>query len=213
MNMAYFPFFIELKGKECLVVGGGDVAFRKIRELLPFGVNITVVSLEICESIRDLAGKYSGQMKLLCRGYEKKDLEQKFFVIAATDDEECNREISEYCRRERILVNVVDDKEKCSFYFPSLVKQGDIVAGFSSGGNSPALIKKLRQELQGQIPDYFGVLNERLGQIRPQVKKAFPTEQQRKQYYDLVIHKSREQSGALSIQEMEELIHKGFTQS
>ena len=74
MNMAYFPFFIELEGKECLVVGGGDVAFRKIRELLPFGVNITVVSLEICESIRDLAGKYSGQMKLLCRGYEKKDL-------------------------------------------------------------------------------------------------------------------------------------------
>lgn len=213
MHMAYFPFFIELEGKECLVVGGGDVAFRKIRELLPFGVNITVVSLKICESICDLAGEHPGQLQLLYRAYEKKDLEQKFFVIAATDNEECNREISEYCRLERILVNVVDDKEKCSFYFPSLVKQGDIVAGFSSGGNSPALIKKLRRELQGQIPEYFGELNERLGQIRPQVKAAFATEQQRKQYYNQVIHKSREESRALSIQEMEELIHKGFTQS
>ena len=197
--MAYFPFFVELEGKECLVVGGGDVAFRKIRELLPFGVNITVVSLEICESICNLAGEYPGQMKLLYREYKKADLEQKFFVIAATDDEQCNREISEYCRQEKILVNVVDDKEKCSFYFPSLVKQKDIVAGFSSGGNSPALIKELRRELQGQI--------------RPQVKKAFSTEQQRKQYYNQVIHKSREESRALSVQEMEELIHKGFTQS
>ena len=197
--MAYFPFFVELEGKECLVVGGGDVAFRKIRELLPFGVNITVVSLEICESICNLAGEYPGQMKLLYREYKKADLEQKFFVIAATDDEQCNREISEYCRQEKILVNVVDDKEKCSFYFPSLVKQKDIVAGFSSGGNSPALIKELRRELQGQI--------------RPQVKKAFSTEQQRKQYYNQVIHKSRKESRALSVQEMEELIHKGFTQS
>ena len=110
-------------------------------------------------------------------------------------------------------MNVVDDKEKCSFYFPSLVKQKDIVAGFSSGGNSPALIKELRRELQGQIPEYFGELNERLGQIRPQVKKAFSTEQQRKQYYNQVIHKSRKESRALSVQEMEELIHKGFTQS
>lgn len=211
--MAYFPFFIELEGKECLVVGGGDVAFRKIRELLPFGVNITVVSLEICESICDLAGEHPGQLQLLYRAYEKKDLEQKFFVIAATDDEQCNREISEYCQQERILVNVVDDKEKCSFYFPSLVKQGDIVAGFSSGGNSPALIKELRQELQGQIPEYLGQLNERLGQIRPQVKAAFATEQQRKQYYHLVIHKSREEDRALSLEEMTELIHKGFTQS
>lgn len=211
--MAYFPFFIELEGKECLVVGGGDVAFRKIRELLPFGVNITVVSLEICESIRDLADRYPGQMQLLCREYEMEDIQPAFFVIAATDDEQCNREISEYCRRERIFVNVVDDKEKCSFYFPSLVKQGDIVAGFSSGGNSPALIKELRRELEGQIPEYFGELNERLGQIRPLVKNAFATEQQRKQYYEGVIHKSREESGALSIQEMKELIHKGFTQS
>lgn len=211
--MAYFPFFIELEGKECLVVGGGDVAFRKIRELLPFGVNITVVSLEICESICDLAAEHPGQLQLLYRAYEKKDLEQKFFVIAATDDEQCNREISEYCQQERILVNVVDDKEKCSFYFPSLVKQGDIVAGFSSGGNSPALIKELRQELQGQIPEYLGQLNERLGQIRPQVKAAFATEQQRKQYYHLVIHKSREEDRALSLEEMTELIHKGFTQS
>lgn len=211
--MAYFPFFIELEGKECLVVGGGDVAFRKIRELLPFGVNITVVSLEICESICDLAAEHPGQLQLLYRAYEKKDLEQKFFVIAATDDEQCNREISEYCQQERILVNVVDDKGKCSFYFPSLVKQGDIVAGFSSGGNSPALIKELRQELQGQIPEYLGQLNERLGQIRPQVKAAFATEQQRKQYYHLVIHKSREEDRALSLEEMTELIHKGFTQS
>lgn len=210
--MAYFPFFIELEGKDCLVVGGGDVAFRKIRELLSFGVNITVVSPEICESICDLATEYSGQMQLLYRAYEKTDLEQKFCVIAATDDEQCNREVSEHCREKRILVNVVDDKEKCSFYFPSLVKQGDIIAGFSSGGNSPALIKELRRELQGQIPEYFGVLNERLGQIRPQVKASLATEQQRKKYYDQVIHKSKEESRALSIQEMEDLIHKGFTQ-
>ena len=189
--MAYFPFFIELEGKQCLVVGGGDVAFRKIRELAAENPKLTIV----------------------CREYEEKDLEGMFFVIAATDDEQCNCQISERCRQRRILVNVVDDKDKCSFYFPSLVKQGDIVAGFSSGGNSPALIKGLRRELQEQIPEYYGQLNAHLGQLRPAVKEHFDTEEQRKQFYRKVIHRSRELSRALSVPEMEEILHKGFTQN
>jgi len=211
-NMAYFPFFIELEGKQCLVVGGGDVAFRKIRELIPFGVSIRMVAPEICDAIRELAAEYP-KLTIVCREYEEKDLEGMFFVIAATDDEQCNCQISERCRQRRMLVNVVDDKDKCSFYFPSLVKQGDIVAGFSSGGNSPALIKGLRRELQEQIPEYYGQLNAHLGQLRPAVKEHFDTEEQRKQFYRKVIHRSRELSRALSVPEMEEILHKGFTQN
>jgi len=105
----------------------------------------------------------------------------------------------------------VDDKEKCSFYFPSLVKRKNIVAGFSSGGNSPALIKELRRQLQEQIPDYYGALNENLGQIRPMVRKAFRTEAERKQFYQSVIHRSEKLNRALEISEIQDMLHKSFT--
>ena len=209
--MSYFPFFIELEGRTCLIVGGGDVAFRKIRELLPFGVDIHVVSKEICESILQLRDSYPEQLHFSYRGFSEKDIEDVFFVIAATDDEICNEKISEICRQHKILVNVVDDKEKCSFYFPSLVKRKNIVAGFSSGGNSPALIKELRRKLQEQIPDYYGALNENLGQIRPMVRKVFPTEAERKQFYQSVIHRSEKLNRALEISEIQDMLHKSFT--
>ena len=109
--MGYFPFFIEIEEKDGLIVGGGNIAAHKIEKLKPFHPRLTVIAPKIGEEI-----KKDTSLVWKERRFSDEDVEGMSFVIAATDDEQCNREISEYCRRERILVNVVDDKEKCSFY-------------------------------------------------------------------------------------------------
>ena len=101
--MSYFPFFVEIKDKTCLVVGGGMVALRKIEKLLPFGVKITVVSPAFCAEIEEMT-----DIRKIQRPFEKKDIEGMLFVIGATDEEEVNGEISTLCREKHIPVNIVD---------------------------------------------------------------------------------------------------------
>lgn len=119
--MSYFPFFVEIGQKRCLVVGGGTVAFRKIEKLLPFGVEITVVSPSFCAEIEQTEG--------ICRirkEFQAEDVEDMCFVIGATDCEAVNARIAAVCHAKHIPVNIVDDAEKCSFFFPALVKRGRI---------------------------------------------------------------------------------------
>ena len=123
--MAYFPFFVDLQDKKCFIMGGGEVAYRKAAALLPFGAHIYIKALTYCEKLTSLKNTTKGQTKLtLAYGtFEEADLEGCQFVIAATDDRALNRKIAELCKEKNILINTVDDKELCSFYFPSLIKQ------------------------------------------------------------------------------------------
>ena len=139
--MSFFPFFVDIEGQNCLVVGGGSVAYRKVCTLLPFGVQIRLVAVEVSEKINRLVGESGGRLVVERRAFEEGDVEGMLFVIAATQNEQCSRQIADICRRKNILVNVADDRDKCSFYFPSLIKKGELVAGICSGGNSPALAR------------------------------------------------------------------------
>lgn len=159
--MGYFPFFIELEGKEGLIVGGGRIAAHKIEKLKPYGAKLTVVAPHIEKRLKE-------DETLICeeRAFADDDVEGKFFVIAATDETERNAHISELCKEKNILVNVVDEKEKCSFIFPSLVKEGKLSAGISTEGASPVVAAALRSRLASSLPEKTEEILDYLAQLR-----------------------------------------------
>lgn len=203
--MAYFPFFIELENKQCLVVGGGDVAYRKVQALLEFGVNINMVALEYCAGLLELCEQVNSkkQLTLNKKKFCEDDLNDVLFVIAATNNQQLNQQISQLCHDKNIMINVVDDKEKCSFYFPSLIKKGEVVIGISSGGNSPVLSKNLRKKIETTVPNYYADLNSQLGEIREYIKENIALESLRKQCFQEVFRRSEEKQRKLNQDELE----------
>ena len=162
--MPAFPLFIDLKGKRCVVVGGGEVAARKIQTLLEFDAFITVISPDISESIQEL--KWQGKVIVIKKRYSEDDIEGAFMVIAATSDEKVNQKVYNDALRSNIFVNMADCPEKCTFTFPSVVTRDDLVIGISTSGGYPALAKKLRQKIEGIIPECYGALLQVLKQCR-----------------------------------------------
>ena len=201
--MSYFPFFMEIKDKECLVVGGGMVALRKIEKLLPFGVKITVVSPVFCSEIEELEG-----IDRICRRFEREDIEGKMFVIGATDNEAVNRDISVLCREKNIPVNIVDDPKKCTFFFPALVKQGEFVAGFSSGGGSPLAAQYIRKKVEDAVPVGFDKVVDILASVREQVKAEIPDMKKRESVFKKIFALALEKEGNIAEEEIDEIIRK-----
>lgn len=178
---AYFPMFIEIEGRNCLIIGGGRIALHKIRVLQDFGAQIQVVAPEILPEIREL------ENVACCQKYfEKEDLRGQAMVIAATDDQEQNRRISRMCREEKIPVNAVDQPEDCSFIFPAYLKEGDVVAAFSSGGKSPVVVQYLKEQARPILTPLLGQLAVFLGSLRPKVQKISPMETRKKIYKRLL---------------------------
>ena len=135
--MGYFPFFMEIEDKKGVVLGGGQVAARKVEKLLPFGPRLICIAPVICGRIESLA-QGSDQLTLIYREACREDMEGACFVIAATDREDVNAWAAQWCRERQIPVNVVDDREKCTFFFPALVQEGALTVGISSDGKCPA---------------------------------------------------------------------------
>lgn len=170
--MAYFPLFVSLEGLPCLVIGGGRVAFRKIKTLQEYGAKVTVVSPEICPEIEEISG-----LKLIRRRFEEKDLRDSKIVFAASSDADCNAEAARLCREKKILVNVADVAQQCDFFFPALVKRGDVVVGISTGGKSPAIAAGVRKKLDRTLPKDLGAFTEEIGKLRKEIKdKGISTE-------------------------------------
>lgn len=169
--MAYFPFFMDLEGREGLIVGGGAVAARKAEKLLPFGPRLTVAAPEILPELEALPG-----LTLIRRAFAPSMLEGKFFVIAATDHREANREIAALCRARGILVNAVDDKEACTFLFPALARRGDLTVGVSTAGASPSAAVWVKERVEDLLPEDFGELLEYLSSLRSLVRERVPEE-------------------------------------
>ena len=174
--MAYFPFFADIEGKKWLIAGGGEVACRKVRDLIPYGPLIQVVSPCLCEGLLDMVqgGVYGDALSVARRGFEDSDIEDADFVIAATSDTALNSHISSLCRIKKIPVNVVDVKEECSFIFPSIVRDDPVVVGISTGGMSPVIARYLKARIRSVMPDSLGELTTRLGAYRETVKDLFP---------------------------------------
>ena len=139
--MAYFPFFADIEGKKWLIAGGGEVACRKVRDLIPYGAVIQVVSPCLSQGLLDMEQRsvYGDALSVARRVFEDSDVEDADFVIAATSDTALNNHISSLCRIKQIPVNVVDVKEECSFIFPSIVRDDPVVVGISTGGMSPVI--------------------------------------------------------------------------
>lgn len=167
--MAYFPFFMDLEGREGLIVGGGAVAARKAEKLLPFGPRLTVAAPEILPELEALPG-----LTLVRRAFAPSMLEGKFFVIAAADDREVNREIAALCRARGILVNAVDDKDACTFLFPALARRGELTVGVSTAGASPSAAVWVKERVEDLLPEDFGELLEYLSSLRPLVRERVP---------------------------------------
>ncbi|WP_455720437.1 precorrin-2 dehydrogenase/sirohydrochlorin ferrochelatase family protein [Agathobacter sp.] len=208
--MAYFPMFVDMTDRPCLIVGGGNVAYRKVMVMLDFGAKVTVVAEDICDelgnltaddiadenkSVSDTANKENGQTDLDAEGritvvkrkFDQKDCNGMEIVIAATDDNALNHEIAEYCKSKGIMVNAVDQKADCSFIFPSYVKEKNLVAAFSSGGNSPVLTQYLKGKEQEILTPFLGELNEYMGQIRESVLSEYDTEAERKRVFKEIL--------------------------
>lgn len=165
--MRYYPAFLDLQGKLCVVVGGGRVGERKVKSLLRAGAIVKVVGPELTMILSRL--KERGMIRHAARSFRKTDLEGAFLGIAATDDREANRRVfAEACRR-RIPVNVVDDPLHSSFIVPSMVARGDLLVAISTGGQSPALAKVLRQKLQREIGPEYADLLRLLGAVRRKI--------------------------------------------
>lgn len=197
--MAYFPIFIEIEKKKCLVVGGGKVALRKVETLLRYDAQVHVVSREICEEIRALlpleniheeellpspGDTNAGELLPECSCGPEWPLPDYFtgaaLVVAATGSREVNHRVAQFCREKRIPVNVADAPEECTFFFPAVVKKGDISIGVNTGGKSPAVSSQVRRDIEKAIPDYYEAIADQLGVLREYVKSHVEREPDRR---------------------------------
>ncbi|MDO4323654.1 MAG: bifunctional precorrin-2 dehydrogenase/sirohydrochlorin ferrochelatase [Lachnospiraceae bacterium] len=142
----FFPLFVDLSGKEILVVGAGTIASRRIRTLCDFSKKITVIAPEVTPEVRELAELR--RVKLQRRRFEMTDLEGKDMVLAATDDDGLNQAIAEKCRALGIPVNSSSNQALCDFQFPSVVQDGDVVIGLNASGKNHRLVKETRKKVE-----------------------------------------------------------------
>lgn len=207
--MAYFPFMVDIKGKQCLVAGGGGIALHKVRILLGFEVHIKVVATEICEELKALEGD---SLELVEREFLDEDVENVDFVIAATDKEALNYHISDLCRQRGIPVNAVDRKEACSFIFPALIQDKDLLVAISSGGQSPAAASFVKNKIKAGMPDYYGEMLEQLGAYRDFVLEHVDTAGKRKEIFYQLLEYGDSHGGRISetlVQELVRSVNKG----
>ena len=203
--MAYFPMFVDLTDANCLIVGGGSVALRKVNVLLDFGAKVHVIAKEISMDLAALSEK-TDHLLLEQREFTPFDLQDRKLVIVATSDNELNGQIYMMCSEGGIPVNVVDDQEKCSFIFPSYIKEQNLVGAFSSGGNSPALTQYLKNKEKEILTSRLGELNEVLGRWRQPIKELFPLESSRKSAFEQLIDYALCYDGIPTDEEIEELL-------
>lgn len=201
--MAYFPFYIDIEKKDILVVGGGAVALRKVEKLLPFNPVITVVSPEICNEIVKLG------VKTVKRGFADSDLDGVFCVISATNNSQVNEHIYRLCSEKNIPVNTVDDKERCTFIFPALVKENGITAGITTSGKSPVYAKYIKEQLIQLLENINTDTAEVLWKYRAAIKASINNEEERKEIFTRLLNMCVE--GALVDDKAVEEIIKEYT--
>lgn len=184
VSMGYFPFFVDVENHNCLVVGGGVVALRKIEKLLPFNPNITVVSPKVHKEILSIEN-----INIIKRKFDFNDLKEKSFVITATDDKVLNKEIYNSCEENNIPVNTVDDKDNCSFIFPALARNNGVTVAISTSGKSPLYAKYLRKKIENLIQDSESIVDN-LSKYREKIKNEISLEENRKLAFEKLLEYS-----------------------
>ena len=162
--MAYYPIFVELENIPCVVVGGGREAQRKVEGLLGGGAKVTVISPDLTQSLSKMQA--AGEIDHIAREYQEGDIDPFHIVMVATDDGAVNGDVSAEGRRKRIWVNAADDIPNCDFILPAIIRRGAITLAASTGGASPALARRLREELDAYLTEEMPALADLLKEVR-----------------------------------------------
>lgn len=178
-----YSALLSLDGKKVTVVGGGEIAFRKVSAFLDEGCEIQVIAPRFIEAFETLGHSVNKVYKY----YEEGDCAGSFMVIAATDDPEVNQQIGLFCKRAKILCNVVDDKDLSSFTVPATLRRGDLNIAISTGGASPSLAVKIKQELEERYDESYGEYIFLLGKIRDKVLATVKDENEKKKILKHII--------------------------
>lgn len=178
--MNYYTIcLVELPKRQTIVIGGGSVAARKVEGLLTAGAQVKIISPAITLELQQRAEE--GEVVVLPRPYQDGDLEGAYLVIAATDDTAVNQAVWQESQKRGCLINVVDDPQHSNFILPAVVQRGELSIAISTGGNSPALARRMRERLEKLIGPEYGVLAELMGELRPELIASFPEGKERLQ--------------------------------
>jgi precorrin-2 dehydrogenase/sirohydrochlorin ferrochelatase len=168
-TLKYYPVFWNIAGKKCVVVGGGEVAERKVTRLLESGAKVFVISPQLTPELTRLNEK--NIISHIAQEYSSEYIYGAALVIGATDDENTNAVISSDARNKGIPVNIVDDPQKCDFILPALMERGDLAIAIGTGGKSPALARHLREELGSKYGNEYEIFLNILGSLRTKMAK------------------------------------------
>ncbi|MEA2347760.1 MAG: precorrin-2 dehydrogenase [Thermoleophilaceae bacterium] len=183
------PFYIaclRLRGRRCLVVGGGDIGLDKVEGLLACDGDVVVVAPHLQEDLAAMAAE--GSIEWIRRAYEPGDLEGTFMVIAATDDTDVNIRVYEDAENRAMLVNVVDVPPLCNFILPAIVRSGPLAIAISTSGASPALAKRMKREIAAEFGEPYARLAQVLNEVRGWAKATLPTYQDRKEFFESIVN-------------------------
>jgi len=181
--MGYYPIVMDLTGRKCLVVGGGEVALRKVKSLVESGAEVTVIAPDVAPEIAGLDG-----VRVEPRSWQDGDTAGYTLVFAATNDRSLNIAVSEEAEANGTPVNVVDDPDLCSFIVPAAVKRGDLLIAVTTGGKSPILSKLIRQELEKAYGPEYTEFVELLGDMRHQVKRKYTEQSDREAAFNRLVN-------------------------
>ncbi len=184
--MKYYPISLNLSGRSCVVIGGGTVAERKIERLLDCGAVVTVVSERLSEELARL--RVQGRLTHISSAYDPAHLQGAFLAFGTTDDPQVNDRIFEDARRMGILVNIADDPAHCDFILPSLCEQGDLQIAVSTGGKSPALARRVREEVEALYGPEYAVYLMVLGELRKKVVARGRSSDDNKRIFEAVVN-------------------------
>jgi precorrin-2 dehydrogenase / sirohydrochlorin ferrochelatase len=188
-GMLETPFYIaclRLRGRRCVVVGGGDIGLEKVEGLLACDADVTLVAPEAHPALIQLA--LEGSILWESRPYESSDLEGCLIAIAATDDTDINIRVFEDAERRAMLVNVVDVPPLCNFILPAIVRTGPLAVAISTAGASPALAKRMKREIGEQFGEPYALLAILLNDARGWAKATLPTYQDRKEFFESIVN-------------------------
>ena len=182
----YYPLFADLLGRCCVVVGGGMVAQRKVTALLGYGAQVTVVSPTVTARLATHARQ--DKIRHVARRFQPSDVKAAWLVCAATDDQAINERVFRTARRLRIFTNVVDQPALCSFIAPAIFRRGPMTIAVGTGGASPSLAKKVRDDLKRTVDAGYVPMLRLLADLREVAKRALPSYADRKRYFDRLVH-------------------------
>ncbi len=184
--MRYYPVNLDVANKHCLVVGGGRVGERKVKGLVECRAKVLVIAQDAGDRLEGLAS--DGLIELRLRQYESSDLEGKFLVIGATDDEDTNQKISQDAERLGVLCNIADRPEACSFVIPATARQGDLLICVSTSNKSPAVARWIRRGLERDFGPEYAQLLSLMGAIRKRLKAEAKSPEAHKELFERLLN-------------------------